>query len=318
MIIKKWILYLLYLKYREIFKSFLFFSFLFIIIYNHDKDNFIDGELAKINSNKNELNWKNIEKDFSSLALKYKYLIKNEKNIPENSPIWIMWYQGIKNAPPIVLSCIKSIFVNRGNHHIHIIDKYNIGSFIKLPPYIKEKFNNGTFSITHLSDIVRMGLLYKYGGYWIDSTIFITTPLLNINSTFFTLKKPICFKSKLSKCRWSGYFLGTTKKSFISTYCYMAFLSYWKTYNSLISYFLIDYIIQIAYEKVKQFNHKIESLPYYKCNVFLAKELNNEYNKNNFNCRFYKLTFKKHFNEYKGTKKTNFGYLIENYKMNTL
>ena len=147
---------------KNCFKFFLLSLFLFIIIYNYNFEHFIDKELTKIKFNPKTLNWTNIEKDFSSLALKYKYLIKNEKNIPENSPIWVMWYQGIKNAPPIVLSCIKSIIINRGKHRIFIIDKYNIDNYIQLPSYIKEKFNNRTFSITHLSDIIRMGLLSKY------------------------------------------------------------------------------------------------------------------------------------------------------------
>ena len=301
---------------KNCFKFFLLSLCLFIIIYNYNFEHFIDKELTKIKFNPKTLNWTNIEKDFSSLALKYKYLIKNEKNIPENSPIWVMWYQGIKNAPPIVLSCIKSIIINRGKHRIFIIDKYNIDNYIQLPSYIKEKFNNRTFSITHLSDIIRMGLLSKYGGYWIDSTIFITTPLINANKTFFTLKKPKCFKHPFIKCKWCGYFLGTTKNSFISTYSYIAFLYYWKNYNSLISYFLIDYIIYIAYKKVKQFMNIIENLPLYKCNIWLVNELNNEYNKKNFKCSFNKLTYKKNFNIFNGTKQTNFGFLIENYKLN--
>ena len=33
-----------------------------------------------------------------------------------------------------------------------------------------------------------MGLLFKYGGYWIDSTYLVTSPLKAINSSFYTLK----------------------------------------------------------------------------------------------------------------------------------
>ena len=312
--IKKCLLYKSYLK--NCIKSFLLPLFMFIIINNYNLEDFIEKELCKIKSNPQTLNWTNVEKDFTILALKYKYLIKNEKKIPENSPIWTMWYQGIKNAPPIVISCIKSIILNRGKHRVFIIDKYNIDNFIQLPSYIKEKLNNRTFSITHLSDIIRMGLLYKYGGYWIDSTIFITTPIISDNKTFFTLKKPSCFKHPFINCKWCGYFFGTTKKSFISTYSYIAFLFYWKKYNSLISYFLIDYIIHIAYQKVEPFKNLIENLPFYKCNIPLVKELNFEYNKTNFKCSFYKLTYKKNFMIFNGTKQTNFGFLIENYKLN--
>ena len=60
----------------------------------------------------------------------------------------------------------------------------------------------------------------------------------------------------------------------------------------------------------------IENLPLYKCNIWLVNELNNEYNKKNFKCSFNKLTYKKNFMIFNGTKQTNFGFLIENYKLN--
>ena len=65
-----------------------------------------------------------------------------------------------------------------------------------------------------------MGLLYKYGGIWIDSTILLTTPLKKYNSSFFTLKKRQCGKHPFIKCKWVVFIMGSRKKSFISTYVY--------------------------------------------------------------------------------------------------
>ena len=71
-----------------------------------------------------------------------------------------MWYQGIKKAPPIVQSCIKSVLINRANHPVYILNKYNLNKYIKLKEKIKNKFNQGYITITLLSDIIRMGILY--------------------------------------------------------------------------------------------------------------------------------------------------------------
>jgi len=125
-----------------------------------------------------------IKTDLEFLVNKYKHLIKNEKNIDENSPIWMMWYQGIKNAPPIVLSCIQSIILNKAKHPLIIISKYNLEKYIKLPSFIKNKFENKSFSITHFSDIIRMALLSKFGGYWIDSTYFISIQFFFLKNAF--------------------------------------------------------------------------------------------------------------------------------------
>lgn len=56
-----------------------------------------------------------------------------------------------------------------------------------LPNFILKKFENGYISITHLSDIIRVLLLYNYGGLWIDSTVLNISSINRkvFDSTFF-------------------------------------------------------------------------------------------------------------------------------------
>jgi len=224
---------------------------------NNNISNFesnIEKELSKFDYNNVKLNMNNLIKDFKALINKYKYLIENETNIDEKSPIWVMWYQGIDKAPPIIKSCIQSIIENKAEHHVYIISKYNLKKYIKLPSFIIQKFKERIFSITHFSDIIRFAFLCKYGGYWLDSTYLIKTPLTKVNTSFFSLKLKHCWikSHPFIKCLFSGNFLGVGKNSFIATYGYISFLYYWKKYNSLIFYFLIDFIIHIGYKKCSQ------------------------------------------------------------------
>ena len=156
-----------------------------------------------------------------------------------------MWYQGIENAPPIVKACIKSIIINRAKHPVHIISKYNLEKYIKVPSYIYDKFKKKKFGITNFSDILRLGLIFKYGGYWIDATYFLTKPIEKTNLSFYTIKLNYCWLKRhpFINCNWSGNYMGVSKNSFIATYGYMAFLYYWKKYNSNINYYLIEFII---------------------------------------------------------------------------
>ena len=158
-----------------------------------------------------------------------------------------------------------------------------------------------------------MALLSKYGGYWIDSTYLVSTPFTKVNSSFFTLKLNYCWTNALPfiTCQWSGNFIATSKNSFIATFGYNAFLYYWKKYNSLIYYFLIDYIIYTAYNTEKRFKKKIEALPFTTCDIFsLKKSLNMTYNKTDFRCPFNKLSKNKKCNKTIGINDTNYGYLI--------
>ena len=265
------------------------------------------------------MNWDNIKKDFKILVHKYDYLNKKEKNIPEDSPIWVMWYQGIKFAPPLVQACVSSIIKNRAKHPVHILDKYNLEKYIKLPSFISEKFNNRTFSITHFSDIVRLALLYKYGGYWIDSTYYISAPLTKCDSSFYSLKLTYDYKHRnpLFICKCSGNFLATPKNSFFATYGYLSFLYYWKKYNSLIDYFLLDYVIHIAYTNSFEFRTKVNNLPFI-CNIHsLVKVLNSEYKNSDFKCYINKLRWKNKYISIMNETQTNYGHIIEKNKFNS-
>ena len=293
------------LFYIKVLKVILCFAFIFL--------------LFKGNINNNILNWDKIKREFELLINKYKYLIESEKNIDDDSPIWMMWYQGIENAPPIVLSCIQSVINNRANHPVIIISKYNLEKYLKLPSHIIEKFNNNLFTITHLSDIIRLGLLYKYGGYWIDATYLVTTPLTKVNTSFYTLKLKDCWTNNHAfiSCIWSVNFLAASKNSFIATYGYKALLNYWKKYNSIIDYFLIDYIVYIAYHKEEKFKKIIDELPPITCNIFsLVKSLNHSYNEKDIQCSYNKLWRAGDWVISNGAVISNYGYILEKYKLN--
>ena len=254
--------------------------------------------------------------EFKALVEKYKYLIKIEENISEDSPIWVMWYQGFEKAPPLIKACIHSIFENKANHPVHLLDQYNLKRYIKLPKYILTKFKKNKFTITHFSDIVRTALLSTYGGYWIDATYFITSPINYTSSSLFTLKLAHCYSKKIiSKCIWAGNFLAMPKNSFLSTYSYQAFLLYWKYYDSLIDYFLLDYVIYIAYKNVKELRDLIEKIPYIECNIFvLFKSLNETYKKSFVSCPFNKLKRREQkYIKYNDKGITNYGYIINKY-----
>ena len=176
----------LYLRLFFILLLLVFLFFQSIIDTTNEKDKY--AKLVESKPIENQiLDWDTINKEFLNLARKYQYLIKNEKNIPDDSPIWIMWFQGINNAPHIIKACIQSILINRAKHPVIFLDKSNIKKYLELPEYILSKFEDRLFTITHFSDIVRMALLSKFGGYWIDSTYLITTPLNYTNLIIFWL-----------------------------------------------------------------------------------------------------------------------------------
>jgi hypothetical protein len=75
-----------------------------------------------------------------------------------------------------------------------------------------EKFEAGKMSITALSDILRVTLLAQYGGFWIDSTVFISDhfPMEFIQRDYYAQRMydPVKWKHEACKGRWCGFLMG--------------------------------------------------------------------------------------------------------------
>ena len=156
------------------------------------------------------------------LKKNYAHVIQKYKNLPENNSqessnvIWSLWWQGEENAPETVKACFASVRRNCGsNHELKVITKENFREYLDVPEHVIKKLESGMITITHLSDILRMGLLYKYGGLWLDATILVTKKIPEeiFESKYFTVKAgldPKCYGVSLR--RWTGFFAGCPKR----------------------------------------------------------------------------------------------------------
>jgi len=98
--------------------------------------------------------------------------IKDDKN----DKIWTIWLQGEENAPALVRACFRSVR-RHCRQKLVVLDAKSIFDYISLPDVIVQKYKDGKIGHAHFADICRVELLYKYGGYWLDSTGFVTAPI---------------------------------------------------------------------------------------------------------------------------------------------
>lgn len=236
----------------------------------------------------------------------YKHVFSYENNSekPNNDfKIWLFWWQGIdENSPEIIKSCINSIKQNMPNNEIIILDKNNLSKFIELPDYILEKVDKKIITLTHLSDIVRVSLLAKYGGLWLDSTIYMTQSIKEdlLNFKFYTNRLPYKdeYKIYVSNARWSSFFLFATKNNPLVINLQNIFFEYWKTHNIIINYLFIDYAISTLYKNVECIKHIIDIVPENNpCIYELGNHLFDKYDENKLDSllkssKIFKLSYK--------------------------
>ncbi len=195
----------------------------------------------------------------SRLRKKYKNYIINytQKNISKASAshlhsdiIWFCWLQGLDNAPDIVKECYKSLKQNITGKTIEVITLKNYKEFITFPDYIQEKIDSGNISKTHFSDLLRLELLIKYGGTWIDSTVYCSgknIPKYYLDSDLFLFQN---LKPGLDgqATRISSWFITARANNPILKLTRALLYEYWKNNSKLIDYFLFHDFFELAIE----------------------------------------------------------------------
>lgn len=254
---------------------------------------------------------------YNYLKEKYQYLIqeynREKKSYPKQKKkyIWVFWYQGLEDAPFIVKKCIESIEKYKNSYEVVVVNKENIKDYLEIPDIILRKVEEKIITLTHFSDILRMGLLSHYGGIWVDATCYVTS---NIFQKFDGKE----FNSNCkNEAKWCAFFIGG-KPNQVFSFCYQLLIDYNKEEDGLIEYFLIDHVLRLCYGEVNGCKELIDQTSIQNNHLgVLVRKFNEIYEEENYkklldNADFHKLTYKKTFKKYKKKKLTNYGYFISN------
>lgn len=201
-----------------------------------------------------------IKNIFDKIENEYKPEITG--NVGTQKIIWVYWAQGINEAPILVKKCVDILRTKIQNYDVIVIDNNNIKEYVDIPAYIYAKVKNKKITLTHFSDILRVNLISKYGGIWIDSTVFISDEFNNLiqsEKNIITIpQKDIHYSISCGK--WSAWLIGTKNRTEYFEKMKMFFDIYWKKYNILPCYFLIDYLLEYMYRNDKTFRKDIDDV----------------------------------------------------------
>lgn len=186
----------------------------------------------------------------------------NEKLLPnkeESRIIWIFWWQGIEEAPPLVKRCYNSVRENLSRWDVRLLTKDNYSNYVQFPDFILKKIDKGVISLTHLSDLLRLELLINHGGLWLDSTVLCTgsdIPNSIINSDLFVYQtqKPGSDGHPTIMSSWCMY-AKTNNVILIETRRLL--YAYWKNNTKMDDYFLLHHFFTIVCNQYPEETKKI-------------------------------------------------------------
>lgn len=177
---------------------------------------------------------------------------ENDKDVGQyepDAPIWVCWWTGEETAPPLVKRCIESIRKNANGHPVNMITQENYSQYLDIPDYILAKVKNGTVCVANFSDYLRFSLLAKYGGLWLDATIYCARELPEelFRQKLFTCKGRTGSGEYYSDYRWTAFCFGGYRGNVVFRFMQAAFDAYWRDHPVSIDYLLVDYLIYMVY-----------------------------------------------------------------------
>lgn len=233
---------------------------------------------------------------------------------------WTCWWQGEDCAPEIVKACWSSQRrYLQEKIPLTIITKDNYKQYIALPDYIFEKVRDGNITLTTLSDIIRVNLLYKYGGIWFDSTLLVIKALPMDIFDFPIYTRNIPETQYCTKTVWADWFMSAKPGNLLFRFVSGAFLYYYSVYDRIQYYFTIDYLIAICCNMFQEVQEDFMNVPYNNESALeLGKHLQGKFDQAEYvkligDSYVQKLSYKIKWNSDKQRKESIYMHIIESY-----
>jgi len=190
------------------------------------------------------------------LRKKYRHFISNFKEnfqpLPRDNSkkIWVCWFQGIENAPHLVQQCYRTLNEQLPDREIVLLTEENFRNYVTLPSFIEEKAKQGIIPKAHFSDLIRLELLIRHGGTWIDSTVLCSggnIPSYMLDSQLFLFQnlKP---GTDGQSTRISNWFITACTNHPLLMLTRDLLYEYWKKHNKLVDYFIFHDLFELAIE----------------------------------------------------------------------
>ena len=211
--------------------------------------------------------------------------------------VWFCWLQGLDQAPDVVKMCYASLKRHMKDREIVVLTNDNLFDYVSFPDFVMEKYNKGIIDNTRLSDMLRLELLIRYGGSWLDSTVFCSSDgypreLLDNDLFVYQLVRKDCS----GFVGLSNWFITACTNNRLLLILRDMHYEYWKRYNCVIDYFFFHLFFTMI---AREYPEEVLKMPKYsnRWPLLLATRFAEDYDEEWMNklCQrtcFHKLTYR--------------------------
>ncbi len=93
----------------------------------------------------------------------------------QTGPVWQYWGQGVEHAPPLVRNCLASVEQNAAGRERILLSDKTLAHYLDVPGALMDR--RDFWGWTKFSNLLRLMLLEKHGGTWVDATVLFGQPM---------------------------------------------------------------------------------------------------------------------------------------------
>lgn len=160
--------------------------------------------------------------------------------------VWFCWLQGLESAPPVVKACYASLERNLTGKELRVIDESNRRDYVHLPDSVERLRAEGRIPPALFADLLRLELLIRYGGTWVDATVFCSGPdyppeYLDADLFFFQFAKP----GSGQYAGISNWFITACSRHPLLMTLRDMLYAYWADFDCVVDYFMFHHFFNM-------------------------------------------------------------------------
>lgn len=218
--------------------------------------------------------------------------------------VWSAWLQGIDKAPEIVRMCWESqkAMLPEYEHRIMTMDNYQ--QWVTLPDDIVTKFHKGAMPPACFADLLRLAVLKKYGGVWMDASVLCTGLRSERQKELWQriemseLTIPRYFRKGTANAVGLGnWFISAKQNNRVICAVLDIMMAYWHEHDCVTDYYMMHLFIGLALHRWPKTAAGMPKLNGYHC-IMMGNRIDKETSKEQWDdlithVAFHKLNYRK-------------------------
>ena len=169
--------------------------------------------------------------------------------------IWVYWAQGIDHAPTVVRRCHDELRRLHPDQQVVVLDHSTVDDHSDLPGYVHDRTRDDR---TKYSDVLRLDLLARHGGIWLDATCL---PRRDLPGLLPELVPSGFFALRFRRARMASWLLAATPGDPSMATLRAAQLVYWRHHDGPIDYFVLHHLFEALFHIDPDVHAAVEAMP---------------------------------------------------------